>query len=98
MSNLKDLMDKPDTIKLSNDMSMDIYSVTLEDEATFFDLQMAEKYMQAITFLVKQTITRAFPGATEEEINGLNKKDLQVITEAVLKKNKLEVKPDSAKN
>lgn len=95
MSQLKDLMDIPDEIELSNGLKMPIYSITLEDEAKFFEFQQKEEYMKAISFMVTQTIREAFPDASDDEINKLNKEDLKKITDAVMKKNKLEIKDNT---
>ncbi len=88
MSKLNELRSKGQQVVLSNGMELNIMPMTLGEEAdvaAFDDKQM----LSAVSLLVKNAIKRAIPDATDEEIEFINKKDLKLITECVLKVNGL---------
>lgn len=87
MATLKDLRAKPDTITLSNGMELDVYSLSLSKAADYAELLQKEKFSEAMKFIVIETVMRALPNATEEDIEFINKEDLSKITHAALKAN-----------
>ena len=94
MSKLSDLQNKPVMVKLSNGEEIGFYPMTINDEIEISRYQKNEDFFGAITYLVKSSIKRAVPDATEEEIDNINKGDLDTITKAVLKINGLEKKEE----
>ncbi len=89
MSELADLRSKGESITLSNGLVMNILPMSIDEEVDMAEYQKNEEYIKAISHLVKMAVKRAIPKATDEEINLLNKDDLKLITETVLKVNKL---------
>ena len=89
MSKLADLRSKGKMITLSDGTGIEIRPMSLGDEAEIAELQTQDKVFQAISLMVKSSIKKAIPDATDEEIDELNKDDLKVITEAVLEVNGL---------
>ena len=89
MSKLSDLRSKGEQVTLSNGLQFEVSPVTIDEEADIAEYQEKEQFVKAITYMVKNVIKKGIPDATDEEINNLNKKDLQVVTERVLKVNGL---------
>jgi len=89
MSMLKDLVAKGEVLKLSNGIDITIKPMDLNTEAEVGELIDNKKVQKAMLILVKNAIKDAIPDATDEEVNKLNKEDLQLITEKVLKVNGL---------
>ena len=89
MSKLADLRSKGEKVILSNGLELEIRPMSLGSEADIAELQADNKIFQAISVMVKGAIKIAIPDATDEEIDNLNKEDLKVITETVLKVNGL---------
>lgn len=89
MSKLADLRSKGTKIILSNGLELEIKPMTLSNEADIAELQSTNQVFKAISLMVKSALKTALPDATEEEIDNINKEDLKVITEAVLKVNGL---------
>ena len=82
-------MAKGKKVNLSNGLELEIKPMTLETEARVGEYYDKEESMKAIMVMVKDAIKSAVPEATDEEINNLNKKDLRLITNEVLKINGL---------
>ena len=89
MSKLSDLRSKGETVVLSDGTEIELTPITLSEEAVIAEMQDNDESFKAISYLVKQSVKRAVPDATDEEIEQLNKEDLRKITEAVLQVNKL---------
>jgi len=94
MSKLSDLRSKGLKIVLSNELEMNIMPMTLDEEVELVEFQNNNEAFKAIKMLVKNAIKRAIPDATEDEINMLNKEDLKIISEGVLKINGLGDTPE----
>lgn len=96
MSKLKELRSKGEKIVLSNNMEMEVLPLTMSEEADIAEMLDEEDTisMRAIAHLVKNAIRRAFPDASEEDIESVNKEDLKKITNAVLKINGLVSSPN----
>ena len=90
MSKLSDLRCKGEPLTLSNGLEIIIKPMTIGEEADIAILQKDNNVFGAVTTLVKGAIKRAIPDATDDEIEELNKIDLQTITKMVLKVNGLE--------
>ena len=89
MSKLSDLRSKGEIVTLSNGLELNITPMSLGEEADVSELSNDKKTTAALILLVKNAVKRALPEAMDEEIDNLNKDDLKVITEVVLKINKL---------
>lgn len=89
MSKLSDLRSKSEIVTLSNDLRLEINPMSLADEAEIGIMLENKESSKAIVYLVKEAIKRAIPDATDDEIDNLNKDDLKLVSEAVLKINKL---------
>ena len=89
MSKLADLRSKSTPVTLSDGTILNLMPINLDIESEVARLQTEEKIFEAIKLMVTSAIKGAMPDATEEEINHLNKKDLKLVTEAVLSINGL---------
>ena len=97
MSKLNELRSKGTIIKLSNELELNITPMTLGEEADVTSYKDGEM-IKAVSFLVKNAMKRAIPDATDDEIESVNKLDLQLITKTVLEVNGLtETKNTEAK-
>ena len=94
MSKLSDLKSKGTKIVLSNELQLEIKPMTLDEEVELAEFQKNEETFKAIKMLVEHAIKRAIPDVTDDEINELNKEDLKIISEAVLKINGLGDTPE----
>ena len=89
MSKLSDLRSKGVEVTLSNNIIIMLKPMTLDEEARLAEFQQDNKPFDAMCMLVKNALKRAIPDATDDEINDLNKDDLKIVSEEVLKLNGL---------
>lgn len=94
MSKLSGLQAKPEQVRLSNGQTLDIYPLTTKQTVEWAEkVEEADKedstakLEAAFAWLVKTTIQRADPEATDEEIEKLDKKELKPIVEVIMKVN-----------
>jgi len=100
MSKLSDLRSKGTIITLSNGLELEIRPMSLTVEADVGELYDEEakisqkNLLKAIRIMVTDAIKTSLPDATDEEIDNLNKNDLKLITNMVLKVNGLGGDPE----
>ncbi len=88
MSKLSDLRAKGEIVRLSNGQTLEIVPSPLSEQADLAEMSQEQPF-KALMTLVKNSIKRADPSTTDEEIDYLNEEDLKAVTEVVRKVNKL---------
>jgi len=89
MSKLSELRSKGEDVTLSNGLIINVKPMTIDLEAEVGELYSQDKGLQALALLIKKTIIKSVPDATEEEINDMNKEDLKLLTTKILEMNGL---------
>jgi len=89
MSKLSDLKSKTTPLTLSNGLVLELAPLTIGGEAEVAEYMNDDATFKAVTYMVTSAIKRALPEATDEEIDNLNKEDLKLITDRVMKINNL---------
>ena len=88
MSRLGKLVGKPLSIKLGGE-DLEIYPLTMEDIPLFADLDSPDQKVKslALASLIKKTLKKSVPDATEEELENVAVQFFPELTEAIMKVN-----------
>ena len=88
MSRLEKLLAKPKQIEIGGE-EFDIYPLTVENLDIIFDMEKDDKRAEAMGKLIKLTLKKAVPDATEEEINNISMEFLEPLINAIIEVNGL---------
>lgn len=86
MSRLEKLLAKPIQITIEGEV-FDIHPLTVENIDLIFDLEQEEKKAEAFKNIIKVTLKKAVPDATDGEINGICMSHFEILSNAILSVN-----------